>query len=398
MRVLDLFAGCGGLSLGFQTAGHEIVGACERDAWAVETYRTNFPNVTALHADISTLTDSFWQRKFRGRVDIVVGGPPCQGYSVSGKRQSGQWLESNTLVAEFVRVVRAVRPRAVLLENVSGFRTGRLRGGDEHALSYVARQLSGLNYRVQHCVLQATEYGVPSLRSRFFVAAVAGAFDTSLFPVRTHGPGTNRPPLGVLEAIEDLPPIEAGGGSDGPQPYGREPQNEYQRMMRRGATAVNNHQAMKHTQRLVERFASMLTGTSGYDIGRKGKQAETVTVYKSNNQRLRGDVPSLCITANFQSNYVHPVLHRNLTAREAARLMTFPDRFVFRGKRTLMSATLLRAEGREGENNLSQYNQIGNAVPPLLAQKLARRIDDVLAGRAADERVVERTGQVRPRR
>jgi DNA (cytosine-5)-methyltransferase 1 len=138
---------------------------------------------------------------------------------------------------------------------------------------------------------------------------------------------------------------------------------------------------MKHTQRLVDRFADIIPGGSAYKLSGEGVTAP-VTVYKSNNQRLVPSLPSLCITANFQSNYVHPTLHRNLTAREAARLQTFPDSFVFKGRRTLMSSTLLAAEGRHEENHLSQYNQIGNAVPPLLARVLGERLLEVRADRS----------------
>jgi DNA (cytosine-5)-methyltransferase 1 len=167
--------------------------------------------------------------------------------------------------------------------------------------------------------------------------------------------------------------------------------------MRRGSKHVFNHQAMKHTQRLVERFAEIKPGGSAYKLGTEG-DAAPVTVYKSNNQRLVPLLPSLCITANFQSNYVHPVLHRNLTAREAARIQTFPDSFVFKGRRTLMSATLLASEGRHAENHLSQYNQIGNAVPPLLARVLGERILEVRSdprpGTRARSRTTRRARQI----
>jgi DNA (cytosine-5)-methyltransferase 1 len=138
---------------------------------------------------------------------------------------------------------------------------------------------------------------------------------------------------------------------------------------------------MRHSARLVERFLNTPPGGKGYDLGRKRSPAtDTVTVYKSNNQKLIADRPALCITANFQSNYVHPTEPRNLTAREAARIQTFPDSFVFEGRRTLMSAKLLRNEGRHEENYLSQYNQIGNAVPPELMRKIVHTLVEVTCG------------------
>ena len=148
--------------------------------------------------------------------------------------------------------------------------------------------------------------------------------------------------------------------------------------MRQDRQGVSNHEAMKHSSRLVERFRSIAPGQRGYDIGRGGSPDGTVTVYKSNNQRLAADLPSLCITANWQSSYIHPLLHRNLTVREAARLQSFPDSFVFRGKRAVMSAGLMRSEGRHAETFLSQCHQVGNAVPPLLAERLGLSISEAL--------------------
>jgi DNA (cytosine-5)-methyltransferase 1 len=171
-----------------------------------------------------------------------------------------------------------------------------------------------------------------------------------------------------LDAISDLPVLGAGEGTDGLQPYSTSAGNSYQRLMRQGSRNVANHVAMRHTSRLVERFQQIKPGDSAYT------SSTGATVYKSNNQRLIPELPSLCITANFQSTYVHPHQHRNLTAREAARLMTFPDWYIFKGKRTLMSKALLMKYDRHSEANLSQYNQIGNAVPPLLAQAVGESL------------------------
>ena len=168
-----------------------------------------------------------------------------------------------------------------------------------------------------------------------------------------------------MDAISDLPSLKAGEGTDGSQPYTKPVRTAFQSLMRAGSVSVSNHVAMRHTPRLVERFAAIRPGQSAFKV------AAGATVYKSNNQRLVADEPSLCITANFQSNYIHPTEHRNLTAREAARLMTFPDRYCFKGKRTLMSKKFLAKYGRLCRRRiLSQYNQIGNAVPPLLARAL----------------------------
>jgi DNA (cytosine-5)-methyltransferase 1 len=366
LKALDLFAGCGGLSLGLEEAGIDVVLANEIDAWAADTYEHNHPDTHLLRGDVRSIRRTEL-RALRGEIDLVAGGPPCQGFSISGRRQFGEVPLQNTLVEAYLNVVEQVRPRLVLMENVGGFRTAQLRPGVP-ALPYVLERLKGLGYVSTVLTLQAADYGVPSLRSRVFMVAMLGSLSADPTPVPTFGPRPGRRYRSCLEAISDLPSLDAGQGMDGLHPYAAPADNKYQSSMRESSTGVANHVAMRHTPRLVQRFRTIQSGSSSY------RSVEGVTVYKSNNQRLIGDIPSLCITANFQSNYIHPVQHRNLTAREAARLMTFPDWYFFKGKRTLMSKTLLDKEGRSDEANLSQYNQIGNAVPPVLARELGEKL------------------------
>ena len=373
-KAIDLYAGCGGLSLGLQNAGFELAIAVEKDAWAAETHAANHPNVELICSDIRDISDEYWHAQ-RGRIDLVAGGPPCQGFSVSGKRQFGVFLDQNSLVEEFVRVALIIQPRLILIENVQGFASAQLRPGVK-AFDYVSKTLIRAGYDVRHAIIQAHEHGVPSLRSRFFLVASLGRLPKNPFPRVIQ----ENPPLSVWEAIGDLPSIEAGEGSDGPLAYASLAQNKFQTEMRKRSRTVLNHRAMNHSPRLVDRFGNIPMGGSSFRIGRSKKGEETVTVYKSNNQRLCADKPSLCITANFQSNYIHPYANRNLTAREAARLMTFPDRFIFKGKRTQMSGSFLKKYGREHENYLSQYNQIGNSVPPRLAERIASVLRQILEG------------------
>ena len=377
-KVLDLFAGCGGLSLGLTQAGFDVVGAVEIDQWAADTYRYNHSGVEVIQADIRSVDDVTLRAHFGGKIDLVAGGPPCQGFSFSGKRQFGHVKEQNSLVEEFIRVVAVVSPKMVLIENVSGFRTGQLKPGNP-VMCYLATALNQLGYEFAVRVLQAVDYGVPSLRSRIFVVASRVGFPRSPFPLPTHSadPRIDATPfVSVLDAISDLPELRAAEGIDAYVPYDSPPLNSYQEEMRIGSSGVANHIAMKHTPRLVDRFRALPQGVKGYDLGRKASPSEngTVTVYKSNNQRLVADEPSLCITANFQSTYVHPFQPRNLTAREAARLMSYPDTFYFCGKRTQMSSGFLKKYGREHEDFLSQYNQIGNSVPPRLAHAIGQEL------------------------
>ncbi|MGR5445426.1 DNA cytosine methyltransferase [Vibrio hepatarius] len=371
LKVLDLFAGCGGLSCGLEQAGLEVLAACEIDQWAADTYRHNHPNVEVIQKDISSIEKGFWRDKFLGKVDIVAGGPPCQGFSVSGKRQYGIIAESNSLVTDFLRVVEEVEPKYVIIENVKGFKTGSI-SKNKKVFDYLTDTLKSLGFYVYSETLNAEEYGVPSLRSRIFIIASRTELPTPFMPA-THSADINcglQPYISVNEAISDLPELNASEGIDDAQSYKSKAMSDFQNRMRSGSNGVFNHVAMKHTSRLVERFKGMEEGHSSYRIGRKTDEKK-VTSYKMNNQRLFGNKPSLCITANFQSTFIHPTQHRNLTAREAARLMSFPDTYIFKGKRTQMSSKFLKKHGREHEDFLSQYNQIGNAVPPLLGKTVA---------------------------
>ncbi|QYY25856.1 DNA cytosine methyltransferase [Diaphorobacter sp. MNS-0] len=382
-KVLDLFAGCGGLSLGLSQAGCEIVAAVEIDQWAADTYRRNHLGVEVIQADIRSLDSGYLRERFKGGVDLIAGGPPCQGFSVSGKRQYGHIKEQNNLVEEFIRVVEAVEPKVVLIENVSGFRTGHIKPGNP-VMSYLKVELNRLGYEFDARVLQATEYGVPSLRRRIFVVGSRIGFPSSPFPIATHSAEATisaEPFISTWDAISDLPSLRASEGVDEFVPYAHEPANDYQREIRAQSSGVANHIAMKHTPRLVERFTALPQGSKGYDLGRTaGRDGEgPVTIYKSNNQRLIACEPSLCITANFQSTYVHPFQPRNLTAREAARLMSYPDTYYFCGKRTQMSSGFLKKYGREHEDFLSQYNQIGNSVPPRLGRAIGLQLRSLLS-------------------
>ena len=394
LNALDVFAGCGGLSLGLAQSGWNIVAACEVDKWAAETYTTNHPKTSLFNQSVHDLTSKFLKRHFRGEIDLIAGGPPCQGFSVSGKRQYGVSIDSNHLLFEFIRIVGDVRPSMFLMENVRGFATARV-DGKIKALPALKEAMQKLGYHVYVTTLQAADYGVPQFRTRIFVVGSLSELPYSPFPSPTHsatGLGKTKQHRSVGEAISDLPRIEAREGTDGPQRYTESPANSYQRYLRRGSSSVYNHEAMKHTRRLVQRFAAIPPGGSGYRIGRTAFTGTEppVTVYKMNNQRLIEHLPSLCITANFQSNYIHPILHRNLTAREAARIMSFPDAFILRGKRTLMSSSLLVAENRTEENYLSQYNQLGNAVPPLLAKLIADRLGTLISGNHHSSRLANR--------
>lgn len=364
--LLDLFAGCGGFSLGFHLGGFQTVCAVERDLWASETYKANFPGARVLTADIKTIT----RKKLylgRGKINGVIGGPPCQGFSMSGTRDPKD--PRNSLFMEFIRLVGETKPDFTVMENVPGLLTMKTRKG-QLVSQIISEQFELLGYNSCYHVLNAADYGVPQARNRVFFFGVRDDYPFKSELLRPP-PISGGNPVSLSEAISDLPDIESGEG-DEEQRYALKPLNDYQRWARRGSSFVQNHVAMRHTKRLQERFAAIGFGQSVTDVAdthgqrKRGNAAElSGKVFGQNNMRPYPDRPCPTVPASFQSNFIHPFKNRNFTAREGARIQSFPDSFVFKGKRTTMS----------WEKNLSQYQQIGNAVPPLLAKAIADRLN-----------------------
>ena len=372
--LIDLFAGAGGFSLGFDMAGFKTVAAFEVDHWACETLGYNFPDTVIVETDIRVFSDreiSLWEHP-----DVLIGGPPCQGFSVAGSTQFGVEDPRNALFKKFLHFAELLRPYICIIENVPGIATKTI-DGTTTIPNVVANTLSRFGYTTRTFELNAADFGVPQLRRRTFIVSVADQI-TWVPPTPTHSSSSNQrtdrlfndellSPVTVWDAISDLPQINAGEGSDDLVTYHSDTHNNYQALMREQSSGVINHIAMRHTQRLIERFKTIACGQSLKDVSDQHGQKKNFTgeinekPYKYNNYRLNPSSPSLAVPASFQSSFVHPFLHRNLTAREAARLMSFPDRFHFKGKRTAMS----------WESGLSQYNQIGNAVCPLVARALA---------------------------
>jgi DNA (cytosine-5)-methyltransferase 1 len=379
---LDLFAGAGGFSLGLKKSGITTVGANEIDRFAAETFRANFPNTSLIEDDIRAVSDKTIKSSFSG-VDLVVGGPPCQGFSVAGPSQYGILDDRNNLVLEYLRVISILKPKMVVMENVKNFLNGKLPSKDL-VIDVVKQRLQDLDYKVKVQVTYAPDFGIPQSRTRVFVIATHNKANIKFPAIEpTHGFALS-PYVNVEDAIYDLPFIGVSEGYDNsPEKfqYRDIALSDYQKIMRLDSPGIFNHMSMKHTSRLIERFKHIPQGGSLLDVPeehgqreRNGNALDKKSRFKMNNQRLHPKNISHCITASFQSTFVHPILNRNLTAREGARLQSFPDSFIFKGPRTLMSKKLLIREGREDEIGLSQYNQIGNSVPPLLAEAIGNSI------------------------
>jgi DNA (cytosine-5)-methyltransferase 1 len=275
------------------------------------------------------------------------------------------------------------------MENVPPLLKAKTEMG-EHVISIIERELREFGYHVYFDVLEAAKHGVPQIRKRLIVIGSKKKLARP-FPVPTHafftnGNGLFDVPLPITptlwEAISDLPELEARQGAEEME-YSKDADSDYQSLLRTGSTTLYNHKAMNHGKRTVERFAAMSCGDSLSDVPdhlkplkRNGNGIISGKVYDQNSRRMRPNRPCHTIAASFYANFVHPHQHRNFTAREGARIQSFPDSFRFLGKPTVVSQKLLTREGRLGEKHLCQYNQIGNAVPPMLAKAIAENILD----------------------
>lgn len=377
MNILDLFAGAGGFSLGFEYAGFHTKYAVEKDKFAAETFSKNFKSTKVFHKSVTDFNDQEIQQQFQD-IDLIIGGPPCQGFSVAGPRQYGIEDKRNELVLEMLRYSEVLRPKICLIENVPGLAR---KTNNNTLLKKLLTEFEKIGYQCQILLLDSKNFGVPQSRKRCFLLftrnnnlPISFLNDAPLFSMQT-------PQLSVQDAISDLDFEDLPNNDEIVLLYQRSAETLYQNWARLNSSQIFNHVPMMHTQRLIERFKVIKQGQSLKDVpseyGQRNRETHLIDKknrFKMNNQRLNPNTPSLAVTASFQSNFVHPHRHRNLTAREGARLMSYPDSFRFFGPRTLMSKALLIREGRENEIGLSQYNQIGNSVPPLLAKAIANAL------------------------
>lgn len=396
--AIDLFAGAGGFGLGFEMAGFSVPVSVEIDAWACDTLRYNRPEMTVIQHDI---------RDFNTRLsvkdlcfvqpDIIIGGPPCQGFSIAGPAQKDPKDPRNSLFINFAQWISFVEPKAFVMENVKGLLSSKNAEG-RNVIDIIKEKFEELGYFVEVWLLNAAEYGVPQIRERIFIVGNKIGKELGI-PPKTHSLNLLNidctqlsifdsinllPALNVWDSISDLPPLKAREGED-EQPYILEPQNNYQNWIRADSKTLYNHVAMSHSQRLVERFQYIKWGESSSDAPkehrarrRSGNGELSQKSYDQNNRRLNPYKPSYTIAASFYANFIHPFQHRNLTAREGARIQSFPDNYRFLGKKTVVSHKLLHREERFNEKFLCQYNQVGNAVPPVLAKTIALHLKEKL--------------------
>lgn len=335
--VLDLFCGCGGLSLGFEMAGFDIKLAIDNWEDALVTYRKNHKGTQTLNADLLNLNPKEVELKYNIKdLDVIIGGPPCQGFSVAGKRIIDD--DRNKLYKSFVRFVDYFRPKTFLMENVPNI----LSIGGGAIKDAILKDFTELGYNVTYKVLLASDYGVPQNRRRaIFVGQLND--DTFIFPEKNVAKSVT-----TFEALSDLPDYSVEDGKD----YPNQPQSDYQKFIRNKAEKLYNHQITIHTAD-TQRIIAMVPDGENY----KCLPKELWSLRKVHIAWTRMNSQKPCFTIDTGHNHhFHYKYNRVPTVRESARIQSFPDTFIFIGGKG------------------SQLRQVGNAVPPLMAKAIADKI------------------------
>ena len=341
--VIDLFSGCGGLSYGFEKTGEfEILAGIDNWQDALVTFSNNHKSAAVINLDLNNFEPAAIEKITGGAIDVVVGGPPCQGFSISGKRNPND--PRNKLYQGFVKTVQYFSPKAFVLENVPNLIS--MEGGK--IKDQIIRDFTKLGYNVKYKTLLASDYGVPQNRRRVVFVGVKGESKFE-FPE----PAFIDNKVTCLDALSDLPEETVGDGTANPS----EPLSDYQRIMRTESARVFNHETTAHSQKTIDTISLVPNGGNYKDLPKKLQHTRKVNIAWT---RYNSQKPSLTIDTGHRHHF-HYSYNRIPTVRESARLQSFPDNFVFYGSKT------------------SQYKQAGNAVPPLLAQAIANKLKEVLS-------------------
>jgi DNA (cytosine-5)-methyltransferase 1 len=381
MKSIDLFAGAGGLSCGLEQAGFTPVLANEWIPQYAETYQLNHPDTQVVVGDVREVSEVDLKRRLgvdEGEIDLVAGGPPCQGFSINAPIRT---LDDsrNHLFKDFLRVVSSIKPKAVLIENVPGI----ISLGRGTVVQQIYKELQHMGYTVGHRILFAGHYGVPQLRFRTVfigirnykgkvsfpepqydakaVANFAGAKELCLSVAPLFAQDLKHK-ISVWDAMSDLPELE-NGQLISPKKYAIPPQNDYQKYLRKGCRELTSHYAAKIAEVNLERLKHIPQGGSWRDIPfellPEGLKRARRSDHTKRYGRLHPD--SLCSTILTKcdphwGSFFHPTQDRVISIREAARIQSFPDNYKFTGSIT------------------QQYEQVGNAVPPLLGRAIGNEL------------------------
>ncbi len=339
--VLDLFCGCGGMSLGFEEAGYRVLLGIDFWEDALKTYRHNHRQSRTLCADMASLDPKDVERLLKtDTVDVIIGGPPCQGFSVAGKRIVDD--ERNRLYKGFVRMVGHFKPKAFVMENVPNI----LSIGGGVVKEAILTDFNELGYNVNFKVMLASNYGVPQNRRRAVFVGLRDS-DTFDFPIPFDTPAVTSE-----EALSDLPECSLAEG----EAYPTTTRSAYQELMRDCSPGIYNHEITIHNERTKEIIAMVPDGGNYKDLPEELQQTRKVHIAWT---RLNSKKPSFTIDCG-HNHHFHYQYNRVPTVRESARIQSFPDKFIFIG------------------NKGSQLKQVGNAVPPLLARAISIQLKKYL--------------------
>jgi len=350
LKIIDIFSGCGGLTLGFKNAGFKDLLAVDNDQPSLETYKNNFPETNTLNLDlfkpdsIKEIVSSIGKNKVSG----IIGGPPCQGFSLTGPRKFND--PRNRLYLAFIELVDKIAPNFFLIENVPGVK--RLYSGKIY--EEIEKKFTRLGFNVTSEIINSADYGVPQIRKRLFIIGTKKQIPQFEFPAPTHSPDNY---ISCKEAINDLPKRDPRKdiGTDKSK-YSKSPSSDYQIKMKSDCNILWNHVATAHKDFVIETISQVPDGGNWRDlppgVGESRKFNEAWTRYNSKK-------PSRTIDTGHR-NHFHYKYNRVPTIRENARLQSFPDNFRFFG------------------NKSQQNRQVGNAVPPILAYKLALQLKKLI--------------------
>jgi DNA (cytosine-5)-methyltransferase 1 len=346
--AIDLFSGCGGFSFGFQQAGFHVMLGVDNTEIALRTFKYNHKNSHTLQLDLhldSSINEIVVGVNNRS-VDVIIAGPPCQGFSLTGTRNEDD--ERNTLFNAVFRLAKRIKPKALIIENV----TGLMNLYDGKARKQIEAECEKLGYTCNTKILFAPDYGIPQIRKRVFFVALQkelGAFDfpDPLLQEESY--------ISCQEAVGDLPSLLNDIGSD-VSAYDQKPTTEYQKVMRNGSKELLNHVGTRHTDHVVHVISQVPEGGNHKDlppgVGDSRKFNEAWTRYHSQK-------PARTIDTGHR-NHFHYKWNRVPTIRENARFQSFPDNFKFLGNKT------------------EQNRQVGNAVPPLLGKVIAEKLREYM--------------------
>ena len=339
--VIDLFCGCGGLSFGFVEAGFNVVLGIDHWKDAITTFENTHNNAKGLVADLFNETPKEISTKTGiKKVDLIIGGPPCQGFSIAGKRIIDD--ERNKLYKSFVDFVKFYKPSVFLMENVPNI----VSMGQGIVKDTIINDFESLGYKVVCKVLLASDFGVPQNRRRAFFIGTKNN-NEFIFPE-----SINQKTVSSKEAISDLAENTIIDGTK----YKTEPKSDYQKMIRKGSDSIFNHEITNHSDQTVEIISMVPDGGNYKNLPIELQKTRNVNIAWT---RLNSEKPSFTIDTGHRHHF-HYKFNRVPTVRESARIQSFPDNFIFLGSKT------------------SQYKQVGNAVPPLLAKVLAEEIKKYL--------------------